>query len=285
LAKAFGHKYGQIIGNMLEDVIEPELSEFAKKHNLYLDKKGYRKARIGKKVAWKDVYGNIHDLDFVIERGGSDDIIGYPIAFVETAWRRYTKHSRNKAQEIQSAIKVLSETYKSNPPFLGVILAGEFTDDAIIQLKSHGFNIVFFDYKSIIDAFKKVKIDAKYDEDTLEEEFEKKINLLEKLDRKSKQKIAKHLINKFKKEIDEFKELIEKKVNQCIDRIIIIPLHGSKVEYSNIEEAKSFISTYILDTVKSDVYKYEIQIRYNNGGKITAEFFDKISAIDFLSKV
>lgn len=54
--------------------------------------------------------GNAHDLDFVLERGGSDDKIGMPAAFIETAWRRYTKHYRNNAQEIQGALEPLAET-------------------------------------------------------------------------------------------------------------------------------------------------------------------------------
>ena len=45
--------------------------------------------------------GNVHDLDYVFEQGGTEATIGQPKAFIEIAWRRYTKHSRNKAQEIQ----------------------------------------------------------------------------------------------------------------------------------------------------------------------------------------
>ena len=99
-----GHKFGQLIGEVLEQAIEPILCEFAKKQGLYLDKKGPRPARVGQKVCWTDLNGNKHDLDFVIEREGSRDRVGVPVAFIEAAWRRYTKHSRNKAQEIQGAI-------------------------------------------------------------------------------------------------------------------------------------------------------------------------------------
>jgi len=97
MAKSPAHKWGQIIGDFLEFTFDKELSKFAKKHKLFLDQKGERKARKGKKVSWIDSFGNAHDLDFVLERNGTKEKIGAPVAFIESAWRRYTKHSRNKA--------------------------------------------------------------------------------------------------------------------------------------------------------------------------------------------
>jgi hypothetical protein len=131
MATSHSHKFGQIIGDLLETAILPLLEKFVKQNKLFLDKKGERKARNGKKVSWIDNRGNKHDLDFVIERGGTEEIIGTPIAFIESAWRRYTKHSRNKAQEIQSAIIPLVEKYTNLSPFFGVVLAGEFTEGAL----------------------------------------------------------------------------------------------------------------------------------------------------------
>ena len=115
MAESHSHKFGQIIGDLLEIAIQPHLEKFARKNKLFLDKKGIRKARPGKKVTWTDNNGNKHDLDFVIERGGAASKIGIPVAFIESAWRRYTKHSRNKAQEIQSAIIPLIENIKILP--------------------------------------------------------------------------------------------------------------------------------------------------------------------------
>lgn len=78
MAESLAHKFGQIIGNVLEAAIEPALREFAVEHGLYLDKKGHRPARAGKKVTWTDRYGNAHDLDYVLERDGTDNHIGKP---------------------------------------------------------------------------------------------------------------------------------------------------------------------------------------------------------------
>ena len=104
MAESPSHRFGQIIGEALEAGVEPLLAAFAKKHNLYLDKKGGRPCRKGAKVSWFDAQKNKHDLDFVLERGGTPTKQGIPAAFIETAWRRYTKHSKNKAQEIQGAV-------------------------------------------------------------------------------------------------------------------------------------------------------------------------------------
>jgi hypothetical protein len=176
MAESLAHTFGQVIGNVLEDAIGPALQKFADEHGLYLDRKGPRKAREGKKVTWTDLYGNAHDLGFVLERGGTDTTIGTPVAFIETAWRRYTKHSRNKAQEIQGAIQVLALTYKHSCPFTGAIVAGVFTEGALSQLRSLGFRILFFPYESIVEAFQMAGIDASFDEDTPEKEFRRKLS-------------------------------------------------------------------------------------------------------------
>lgn len=58
MAQSPAHKFGQIIGDAVEAAIEPLLQGFAGKNCLYLDKRGNRPARSGKKVTWKDADGN-----------------------------------------------------------------------------------------------------------------------------------------------------------------------------------------------------------------------------------
>jgi hypothetical protein len=127
MAVSPAHRFGQILGEVLERAVEPIVAEQAKKHQLYLDKSGERPCRKGAKLSWLDVNGNSHDLDFVLERGGTPTVQGVPAAFIEVAWRRYTKHSRAKAQEIQGAIMPLLEKHQKSAPFFGVVLAGVFT--------------------------------------------------------------------------------------------------------------------------------------------------------------
>src|SRR5262245_54716752 len=135
MAESPSHRFGQIVGDVLESAIRPVLQSVATDLGFYLDGKGERKARGTKrKVAWVDGKGNTHDLDYVFEAGGDADTIGTPQAFIEIAWRRYTKHSRNKAQEIQGAILPLAERYQDYRPFLGVVLGSVFTDGSLNQL-------------------------------------------------------------------------------------------------------------------------------------------------------
>ena len=106
MAQSPSHRFGQIIGEVLEAAVLPLMRQFANSHELYLDQRGVRPCRSTRKCSWVDLNGNTHDLDFVLERGGTPDKVGTPVAFIETAWRRYTKHSRNKVQEIQGPLSL-----------------------------------------------------------------------------------------------------------------------------------------------------------------------------------
>lgn len=194
MAKAPAHQFRQIIGDVLETSVESLLENFVREHNLYLDKKGSRPARKGKKVSWVDLYGNQHDLDFVLEREGSHTEIGTPVAFIETAWRRYTKHSRNKAQEIQGAILPLVTTHQNAAPFIGVILAGYFTENALNQLRSLGFTVLYFPYNTIIEAFNVVGIDAYFDEETPDAELAEKVSIWQALSIENYTNVANKLV-------------------------------------------------------------------------------------------
>lgn len=280
MAESLSHKFGQIIGDLLELAIKPNLEKFAKKHKLFLDKKGERITRKGKKLTWTDLKENRHDLDFVLERGGTDETLGVPIAFIETAWRRYTKHSRNKAQEIQGAIIPLSEKYKSSSPFLGVVLAGVFTNGALNQLKSLGFSVLYFSYGTVVKAFSKFGINADFDETTSEKDFKRKINGWQQL--ADKDAVAKELLKLNKKEVDEFFISLTKSVSRFIDSILILPLHGQESSLQTITDAIQYLKDYSEDKPKQALVKYEIIIRYNTGDKIEASFKDKKDAIKFL---
>ncbi len=280
MATSHSHKFGQIIGDLLETAILPLLEKFVKQNKLFLDKKGERKARNGKKVSWIDNRGNKHDLDFVIERGGTEEIIGTPIAFIESAWRRYTKHSRNKAQEIQSAIIPLVEKYTNLSPFFGVVLAGEFTEGALNQLKSLGFVVLYFPYSTVVKAFLKYGIDASFDESTEEKSFESKILQWQKLE--NKEAIAIELLKINKKQVDEFFGQLLQSVSRFIENIQIVPLHGEQQDIISISEAIDFLNEYSESKTNAPLMRYEITIKYNTGDKIEASFKTKTDALRFL---
>lgn len=282
MALSPSHKFGQIIGDVLELAIEPTLRRFAKEKGLFLDKQGLRPARKGNKVSWTDLYGNTHDLDFVLERHGTREKVGDPVAFIETAWRRYTKHSRNKAQEIQGAILPLHAAHKNLAPFIGVVLAGDFTPGALIQLKSLGFNVLWFPRESVIQAFSVVGIDAEFDEETSDAQFKKKVRSWYALSALKKRRVGKELLTSRSQDVTAFVLALSNSVSRYITRVYVLPLHGRSSDMPTVAAAISFIERYVESDTHRQLIRYEVQIQYNNGDRIDGQFRDKQSTIDFL---
>ncbi len=286
MAQSPSHRFGQIIGEVLEAAIRGPLEEVCQRHGLYLDSKHPRPARNRlNKVAWKDSKGNTHDLDYVIESGGSEETIGVPKAFIEIAWRRYTKHSRNKAQEIQGAIIPLAETYHEAHPFLGVVLAGVFTEGSLAQLRSHGFQILYFPYDSVIAAFAVADIDAAFGEGTADRELAKKVVRYEGLSDRKKQGIARSLRDQHATELSAFIAALEVSLNRLVVSVYVLPLHGELRELATPTAAISFLKQHDQTEKVREFVRYEIGVRYSNGDEIRGQFQSKVSAIEFLTGV
>lgn len=285
MATSPSHKFGQIIGDLLEEMLQLPLTKVAKKHGLYLDYKHPRLARGGKrKVTWIDHKGNRHDLDFVLELGGSEDNLGIPKAFIETAWRRYTKHSRNKAQEIQGAVSVLAETYSHCNPFLGVVLAGVFTEGSLTQLASHGFKVVYCSYENVLAAFAKVGIDASFDERTSDRAFKDKVDTFINLPASKRAELVTELRKRTRKDLNTFVKGLETCLTRTIERILVIPLHGPTCEVMSVNDALSFINSYDEASPIMGVFvRYEVSVRYTNGDQINGQFESRATAIQFLN--
>lgn len=283
MAESFSHKWGQIIGDLIELVIKDFLDRIAKENKLYLDYKHPRKARAGLKVTWMDRYGNKHDLDYVLERGGTEAALGLPAAFIEIAWRRYTKHSRNKAQEIEGAIIPLSQTYDHLHPFLGIVVAGDFTTSSLTQLRSKGFTVLHLPYQKVVDAFATVGIDASFTEVTEEKKFEAKISKWGRLTAKDVAKIKLKLVESEKNHIDHFFQELLNSLSRKVLSVTVIALHGEPLNILSVQKAIEYIQNYKdLEICSKSVLKYEIDIKYNNGDIIHAIFQNKTEAIKFL---
>jgi len=276
------HRFGQILGEVLEWAVEPIVAAQAVKHGLYLDKQGIRACRKGSKLSWLDINENSHDLDFVLERGGSDEVLGTPAAFIEVAWRRYTKHSRAKAQEIQGAIMPLLQQHQRSAPFFGVVIAGVFTEPALQQLRSLGFAVLFIPMESIVRAFAKVGINAAADEDTPDSQFKKQVVKYEALSAKRKRSLAASLLDDHQQDVKLFSESMEKVLSRQIKSVYILPLHGSLLEFATVDEALDSIQQLDLRQGATEFVRYEIEVRYDNGNSLRGNFQDKDSAIDFL---
>jgi hypothetical protein len=290
MAKSPSHKFGQDLGNLLEYVVlylilKPRLENFAKAKNYYLDWQKDRPARAGKKVTWADKYGNTHDLDFVIEAGGSDEVRGTPIAFIEAAWRRYTKHSKNKAQEIQAAILPIIEVHHLSAPFFGAVLAGEFTRPAREQLRRHKFSVLYIPYEDVIAAFKAIDFDIAFDETTSDARFAAANQRLFALTDEEKNTLRNALITVSKAETDAFMLALQRSLERFITRIVLIPLFGTEVICSNAQEAMEKLAE--LDKIKASgtLHKIEVIVDYDNDDSIRASFKDDDGAQEFLRKI
>jgi hypothetical protein len=282
MAQSPSHKFGQLIGHYMETLVAVPLEEFARQFGVYLDYKDkIRPVRSGKKVSWVDAKGNSHDLDFVIEKGGSDKTLGTPVAFIECAWRRYTKHSRNKAQEIQGALLPLAETYQHNDPFLGVILAGEFTEKSLTQLASHGFSILFFPYNQLVQAFQGLKVNIAFEESEPDEVLLKRLPALEKKLVNLQKNKNLHILEYFQSEVDIFFKKLQNRFERKLTRIIVLPIYGKEVVFLSANDAIQFLKK---DNVFSNVplIRHEIHLLFSNHDEIKAVFLLKNDAIDFL---
>jgi hypothetical protein len=282
MAQSPAHKLGQMIGDVLESAILRLLKNLAVKHKLYLDHRGERPARQGRKVEWKDQFGNVHDLDFVLERGGTPERFGAPAAFIESAWRSYTKHSRNKAQEIQGAILPLVAAHRNAAPFVGVVLGGEFTTHALRQLQSNNFATLFFPRRMIEDAFRYSRYDVRWGEKTSDRQTAKKVRALGKMTSAQRQAIGKRILRANSAKVREFVSALERAILRRISSIGVLPLHGTFVEIKSVAEAISFLRQYKIPGAPPAITKYEVCIRYDNGDCVETSFKEKKDAMDFL---
>lgn len=286
MAESPAHRFGQLIGELLESIVRPQLEDFCKNQGLYLDhQKKDRPSRSGKKVSWTDQYGNAHDLDFVIERGGSDHHIGRPVAFIESAWRRYTKHSRNKAQEIQGAILPLADKFRWNNPFLGAVLAGVFTEGSLNQLRSLGFQVLYFPYELLIAAFQSEGIDIAFNERTPDAVFKRTAEIVENALPEKMDRIRTHLISANQDAIDSFFEALRRRLGRHVTRVIVIPLYGRVNEFATIEATLQFLDAHMIYEGSGEFRRYEIRVEFSNGDKVDASIESKNKVKEFLEFV
>lgn len=286
MASSPSHKLGQLIGNLLEITFVPIFKDIANRNNLYLDIVGQsRAARKGKKISWQDGYGNSHDLDFVFEYDGSETKLGRPVAFIESAWRRYTKHSKNKAQEIQGAILPITDNFSIECPFKGAVLAGEFTKPSLKQLESCGFEVLYIPYVTIVNSFLSVGIDISFDEQTPESDLTLKVINVESLTQNQLIMVSNKIIELAYNETKKFTTNLEIKIRKELKVIIISPLYGHKFSFISVTDAKKFIYDYNCFQNDANTLMFNsflIIVEYINGDHIKGEFTSKENAMNFL---
>ena len=285
MAQSPSHLLGQIIGDLLEEAIIDFYKPVAHDLALYLDYKHPRPARNGNKVvSWRDINGNLHDLDIVMENGGSESVFGAAKAFIEVAWRRYTKHSKNKVQEVSAAILPIVRGYGQYCPFYGAVLAGEFTDTALDQLRSEGFAVVHLPIEVIWSAFQNVGIDIFWDEETSEDILQKKVSQCSHLTEQDREIIKSIFIRSGRKQIDTFTNALRSSVQRYITKVMIASLYGNVQEFSSIQEACVYIMNTPPTSCNVSFMKYEIRVVYSNGSYYDMVFGEPQEALRALNQ-
>lgn len=282
MAASPSHVLGEMIGNFFEDVMKSPIRELCQKYNVYFDTIGPRPARKGKNITWNDINGSKHDLDYVIERNGTPTKIGDPVALIELAWRRYTKHSKNKVQEIAGAVIPITMKYREYTPFKGAILSGEFTESSLKQLESQGFHVLYIPFEKVVASFKKFGLDIFFDEDTPESTLAKIVKSWE--DCTETDKIKADFIRSNRTEIDKFVNALEASIKRQIDYVFVLPLHGKEMRFADTAQAISFLSGYANIPDDAVIDRYIVGITFNDGSQINCMFKEKQMAVDFLSR-
>ncbi|GHV78168.1 hypothetical protein AGMMS49942_29890 [Spirochaetia bacterium] len=177
----------------------------------------------------------------------------------------------------------LFDKYKKENPFIGVILAGEFTNNSLMQLKSLGFSILYFSYEKIINAFRSMGIEVYFEENTEETQFAKQIELWDNLTENGKVNVYTAITEQNPLEINQFISELETKISRKIIRIHIWMMFGKQYIFDTIEKAKEFIVSVDIDGISPRFSQYEAEIEYSNGDIIKVAYHNQNDMLSFLS--
>lgn len=284
MAASPSHKLGELIGDFFELAVISYLMPIVHREGFYLDYRHPRPARNGQReVIGIDHEGNSHKLDIVVEKGGTEDAMGTPCAFIEMAWRRYKKHSKNKVQEIAGAILPLAETYAQEVPFYAAVLAGEFTDNSLKQLKSQGFHVLHFTYRQFCDLFATEGISLRWEEDTSADELSRMIEMFPGSSDPRYKRLQGEFLRMFHKELNEFSGALLSSLRNTVSEVLVVPVHGASYRMESVDDAIDFVMNYREDT-HQPILRYEIIVRYRNGDEYIMKCSDRMKAIQFLNQ-
>lgn len=177
MTSAPAKKLGQLIGETIENVARDRFKTIADTHDLYLDSRGKRPGvRNGTSVQWEDSVGKNRKVTLALESGGSRSKKGKPVVFVRTHWLRYGKHAGEKAAKLIVDMSALSRHYRRHKPVLVAVLAGEWTDSALADIRANGIIPVVIPAETVFAAFADWKVDITGSDITDEEAWNRAVN-------------------------------------------------------------------------------------------------------------
>ncbi|MYH44640.1 MAG: hypothetical protein F4017_06905 [Acidimicrobiaceae bacterium] len=178
------------------------------------------------------------------------------------------------------------ETFHECAPFMAAIIAGEFTSQALTQLVSLGFEVLYFPYDDVIGAFATVGIDAAYVESTPTSEFINKIDAWNDLSALTQQMVAHNLMKRRQADVSFFSRSLADVLGRTVTRIVVLPLYGSPRELSSAAEAQELLSTvHRLEYDALAPTRVDVEVHYSNGDTVVGSYRDIDGASEFLRRV
>lgn len=264
-----GHKLGQLIGDWFEQYfVLPLLSEVANELDLFLDHRFMQRSARGGKIIWEDVDENDVDYDFVLELNGTATQMGIPVGFIESFWRRGSRHSKDKARDDSGKLMPMRETYPT-ARFLGIVSAGDFTRPARELVINCEIDLFYIPKDKIVQAFEGNGLIMDYpdsaDEDSkwqIASEFETNFSIQKKED------VVTSLIELMgKATVSSYTDRVRSKLSALPQEIRFILQHASKpIIFESLAEATKFLQTPTF-TMDDPQKSYLYQITYSDGSE------------------
>jgi hypothetical protein len=278
-----GHKLGQLIGDWFEECfVLPLLTSVADGLRLYLDHRFRIRAARGEKILWSDEEGNSVDYDFVMELEGSDEALGFPVAFFECFWRRGARHSKDKARDDSGKLAPMRLVHPTGR-FLGIIAAGDFTQPARQLVLSREIDLFYVPKDKVIAAFSALGMEMDYPDRASEEEKQFLTRKFEHgLTEKAKRKAADQLRRLLgKPAVGTYLDRVRAALGATPQEIRFLARHDSAPRvFETISAATKFLKKPDFDFAKP-TERYLYQITYSDG----AEFERQVDALDELRRL
>lgn len=286
MANSPAHRFGQIIGYYFESSIARFLSEFSlNESGFFVDRDGPRKARgTRKSVKWADDKGNEHKLDYVVERGGTQEKLGELAGIIEIAWRSYTKHSKNKVQEIEGAVNPVVRKHANSRPFKAAILAGDFTQPSLEQLRSHGFDVVYFDKRELAKVFNRYGINILIKDESDDQITQAQIDAYESLSEDQKLQLSQDLEAAMRPKMSDFTARLRSHLKSTVSKIYIAHHYSQNFVFNDLEDAIQHIKNMEANTEELEFSEFLIVIEFTSGTRIDIRATSKEEAVNHLSR-
>lgn len=282
-ASSAGHQLGQLIGDWFEAYfVQPLLARAARKLDLFLDSRFVARPARGDKILWSDESGNAVDYDFVLELGGTSELIGVPVAFCESFWRRGARHSKDKARDDSGKLRPMRNTYPT-ARFLGIIAAGDFTDPARDLVLSQQIDLFYVPKDKVVEAFRRNDLEIDYP-DRLHEDEKRLLAsaFIQKFTPAKRELVTDTLVDLVGKvAVDSYVDRVRARLSALPQEIRLILCHESDpLVFSTVSEVTNFLEHPVF-AMDNPVESYLYQVTFSDG----SEFERVVSSLEGLKSL